>query len=261
MSDDSSSREKWVSTSASIGGECLANRGAQIESAALSPRNPCHRCREMARSLPRLALRPAYHAHLPTPLPASTEESIAAVGLQPGHPNPFRHRELLEHFARRRIDAPHLALVALPGTVPQLSVHPRHTRDEPVRFDRAQDLPRLGVDLMDLPRPMLSDPQRPLGPRESGVAAIARRRDAREDPSTLRIDLVDLLLGDLEEMRPVERRPGVRGDLERAHRLPALRIERSHVVTCGEPHARSVVGHAADVLGALEWTVLSQHFG
>ena len=103
---------------------------------------------------------------------------------------------------------------------------------------------------------MLADPQRSLRPREPGVAAISRRRNARQDAAALRIDLVDLLLRDLEEMRPVECRTRVRGDGERVHRLTALRIERGQPVARGVPYLAPVVGHAADV-AALEGAVLS----
>src|SRR5258705_9804527 len=116
------------------------------------------------------ALRPPHRPHRRA-LPAPAVEPIATVRLQPGHADPLRHLELLEHLARRRIDAPHIALLTLPRAVPQLSVDPRYAGDETVRLDGAKNLPRLGIDLVDLPLARMPDPQRPLGPRESAVAA------------------------------------------------------------------------------------------
>src|SRR5688572_12974327 len=51
-----------------------------------------------------------------------------------------------------------------------------HSRDEAVRLDRAQDRARLGVDLVDLPVAVLSDPERALGPRQARVVTLAGRR-------------------------------------------------------------------------------------
>jgi len=41
----------------------------------------------------------------------------------------------------------------------------------------------------------------------------------------LGIDLLDAILGDLKQVLAVEGRSGMRGDIDRAHRLPACRIE------------------------------------
>ena len=63
---------------------------------------------------------------------------------------PARHLQALEHLAALRVDAAQLALVALPGAVPQLAVDPGHAGDEAVGLDRAQDRAGRGIDLVDL---------------------------------------------------------------------------------------------------------------
>src|SRR5206468_42065 len=142
-----------------------------------------------------------------------------AVGLEPGNADARRHLELLQNFARSRINAPHIALVTVPGAVPELSVDPGDAGDEAIGCDRAKNRPSLGIDLMDLPLPILSDPERPFGPRESRVTTAARRRDRGEHAAGLRIDLLDTILGDLKQVPAVEGRSRVRDDVDRAQRL------------------------------------------
>ena len=67
-------------------------------------------------------------------------------------------------------------------------------------------------------------PERPLGPRHPESAAVARRRDRREHAAGLRIDLLDAVLGDLEEVLAVERRARMRRGIDRARHLPAFGI-------------------------------------
>src|ERR1700682_2391389 len=103
-----------------------------------------------------------------------------------------------------RIDSPQIALVTLPGAVPELSVDPGDPGDEAVGLDRAQDLPCVWVDLMNLSLPVLPDPERPLGPRETGVTAAARRRNRGQHAAGFRIDLLNAILGELEQVLAVE---------------------------------------------------------
>src|SRR4051812_21189257 len=91
-------------------------------------------------------------------LPASAEEPIATVRFEPRHAHAGGHVETLQHLARLRIDASHVALVGFPGAVPELPVHPRHAGDETVRLDGAKDRSSLRIDLMNLPIPMVPDP-------------------------------------------------------------------------------------------------------
>ena len=72
---------------------------------------------------------------------------------------------------------------------------------------------------MDLPVPILPDPERPFGPGEPRVAAAAGRRDRGEHAAGVRIDLLDAILGDLKQVLAVEGRSGMRGDIDRAQRL------------------------------------------
>ena len=59
---------------------------------------------------------------------------------------------------------------------------------------------------MDLPLPVLADPERAFGPGEPRVAAAARRGDRGEHAPGLRIDLLDAILGQLIEVLAVEGR-------------------------------------------------------
>ena len=110
-------------------------------------------------------------------------------------------------------------------SVPELAFDPGDAGDEAVRLDRAKNRPRLGIDLMDLPFPILPDPERAFGPRQPRVGAAAGCGDGREDAAPLRIDFLDAILGELKQMRAVEGRSGMRGDVDRAQRLAARRIE------------------------------------
>ena len=58
----------------------------------------------------------------------------------------------------------------------------------------------------------------------------------------LRIDLLDAILGDLEQMLAVEGRSRMRGDIDRAQRLPAGRIEGVQPVAGGKPDLLAVIG-------------------
>ena len=110
---------------------------------------------------------------------------------------------------------------------------------------------------MDLALAILPDPQRAFGPREPRVAAAAGRRDRREHPARLRIDLLDAVLGELEQVLAVEGRAGMRRDVERALRLAARRIEGLQRVAGGEPDVLAVEGDAVHAVDAREGAVLA----
>jgi hypothetical protein len=55
-------------------------------------------------------------------LSASAKELIAAIGFEPRYDDAARHLNPLQHLSRLRIDAPQIALVGFPGTVPQLAI-------------------------------------------------------------------------------------------------------------------------------------------
>src|SRR5262245_23733726 len=122
---------------------------------------------------------PADGSHLPAPS-SSAEELIAAIGLEPRHAHSGRHLEPLQNLSRSRIDSPHIALVTFPGAVPELAVDPGDPGDEAVGLDSTKNRACLGIDLMDLPVPLLPHPERPFGPREPRVTAAAGRRDRGE---------------------------------------------------------------------------------
>src|SRR5262249_934792 len=145
------------------------------------------------------SLGPADGSHLSAPS-SSAEELMAAIGLEPRNVDPGRHLEPLQDLSRSRIDSPHIALVPFPGAVPELSVDPGDRGDEAVGLDRAANRPCFGIHLMDLPVPILPDPERPFGPREPRVTAAARRRDRGEHAAGLRIDLLDAMSDDLKQV-------------------------------------------------------------
>src|SRR5271170_6525281 len=69
---------------------------------------------------------------------APAEELITAIGLEPQHAHSGRHIEALQNLSRSRIDSPQVALVTLPGGVPEISVDPGDTGDEAVGLDGAK---------------------------------------------------------------------------------------------------------------------------
>ena len=101
-----------------------------------------------------------------------------------------------------------------------------------------------GIDLVDLPVAILPDPQRPLGPGQARVAPAAGRRDRRQDRAARRIDLEDAVVRDLVEVLAVEGRPGVAGDVERAHALAGRRLEGVQLLAAGEPDQAAVEADA-----------------
>ena len=183
--------------------------------------------------------------HLPAPA-SSTEELIAAVGLEPRNAHSGRHLEHFQGFSRSRIDPPQIALVIFPRAVPQLSVEPGDPGDEALGLDRAKNRPGFGIDLMDLPLPVLPHPERPFGPREPRGAA--GRRGRGEHTAGLRIDLLDAILGELKQVPAVESRSGTRGDIDRAQRLSARRVEGDQLVSSGKPDVLTVIRDSMHVV-------------
>jgi hypothetical protein len=139
---------------------------------------------------------PADYSHLPA-ASSTAEELTTAIGLEPRNFHSRRHLEPLQDLSRARIDVPHIALVTFPGAVPELAVDPGDPGDEAVGLEGAKKRACLGIDLMDLPVPILPNPERPFGPREPR-ATTAGRRDCGEHTAGLRIELLDAILGELK---------------------------------------------------------------
>ena len=101
---------------------------------------------------------------------------------------------------------------------------------------------------MDLPVPILSDPERAFGPRKPRVAAAPWRRDRGDHAAGLRIDLLDAILGELKQVLPVEGCSCMRGDIDRAHRFPARRVDRGQLVSGSKPDVLTVIRDSTDVV-------------
>jgi hypothetical protein len=89
---------------------------------------------------------------------------IGAVGLKTRNPDTVGHIELLKNFSGPRIDSPQIALVTVPGGVPEISVDPGYSGDEAVGLDGAENGSGVGIDLMDLSIAILAHPKRTFGP-------------------------------------------------------------------------------------------------
>src|SRR6185369_16236936 len=112
--------------------------------------------------------------------------------------------------------------------------------DEALGLDRAEDRPRLGIDLIDLPVPVLPHPQRSFGPGHPRVTAAAGGRDRGQHSAALGIDLLDAISAELEQMPAVEGGPRVRGDLDRSPGPPARGVEGDQTVARAEPDLSAV---------------------
>jgi hypothetical protein len=192
---------------------------------------------------------------------SAAKELIAAIAFQARHADTGRHIELLQDLTRPRIYSPQIAFVTFPSAVPKLSIDPGDPGDEAAALDGAKNRPGLGINLMDLAVPILPHPQRAFGPGESGVAAAAGRRDRSKHPAGFRIDLPDTILGDLKQVLAVESRSSVRGDIDRAERLAARRIESVQLVSGGKPDLPAVISYAMHSPGSRKGPVFANDFG
>src|SRR5215469_15811557 len=168
-----------------------------------------------------------------------------------------RHVEALENLTGSRVDSPQIALVAFPGGMPQLPVNPGDSGDEAVGLYGAKNCPCLGIDLMDLPAPILPDPKRAFRPGKPRITATAGRRDRGEHTAALGIDFMDAILSDLKYVPAVEGRSCMRGDINRALHLAARRIEGIQLVSGSKPDVLTVIGDTVHCVDAWEGAILS----
>src|SRR5690606_24141930 len=126
---------------------------------------------------------------------AAAIEAVGAVRFEAGEAGAVRQLEDFQRLAGLRIDAAQVALLALPGAVPQIAVDPCDAGHHPRTVDRAQYRAGVGIDLVDLALSILADPQRAFGPCHARIAAIARRGNRRQHLAGFRIDLLDAALG------------------------------------------------------------------
>src|SRR5262249_28958779 len=143
---------------------------------------------------------------------------------------------------------------------PELSVDPGDPGDEAVGLDGAKNRPCLGIDLMDFPVLILPHPERPFGPREPRVTAAAGPRDRGEQTAGLRIDLLDATLGDLKQVLAVEGCSCMRGDINRAQRLPARRIEGVQLVSGSKPDLLTVIRDPMHAVDTWKGSILTDDF-
>src|SRR5262249_1000737 len=156
---------------------------------------------------------------------------------------------------------PQLALLGFPGAVPQRALDPGDAGDEAVAVDAAQDLAGFGIDLVNLAVAILADPQRALGPGQAGGTALARCRNRRGHFAPRRVDLLDAALGDLEQVPAVEGRARMGGDVDRARRLAARRIEGGQLLAGRHPDLLAVIGNAMYMVDAGEGAIFLDDVG
>src|SRR5262245_61837766 len=125
---------------------------------------------------PPCPFRTAHGANLSARSAAAIEE-VGPVRLEAADKGATRHLQPVEDGAALRVDAADIAFVPFPGPVPQLAVDPGHAGDEAVGLDGAQDRAGRGIDLVDLPIAILSDPEAAFRPGEPRVATIAGSRN------------------------------------------------------------------------------------
>jgi hypothetical protein len=191
----------------------------------------------------------------------SAEELVGAIGLKAGNPNSVGHFEPLKNFSGLRLDPPQVALVTVPGGVPELSIDPGNSGDEAVGLDGAKNGTGFGIDLMDLSLAILTDPECPFGPGESRVATAPGSGYRSEDTAGFRIYLLDAILGELKQMLAIKGSSGVRRDFDRAQLLSARRIESVQLVSGREPDVLAVIRNSTDAVDPRKWTILPNNFG
>jgi hypothetical protein len=119
----------------------------------------------------------------------------------------------------------------------------------------------LGINLMDFPFSVLPHPERSFGPREPRVTAATGRRNRGENAAAIRIDFLDAILYDLKEVLAVEGRSCMPGDINRAQRFTARRIEGVELVSRSNPHVLTVKRNPMHVIDARKRSIFMENFG
>jgi hypothetical protein len=68
------------------------------------------------------------------------------------------------------------------------------------------------------------------------------------------------MIGDLVQVLAVEGRACVCGDIERAQRLAALRIEHVQLVSAGKPDVLTIIGDATHAIDTRKWAIFIDDF-
>src|SRR4051812_390175 len=144
---------------------------------------------------------------------------------------------------------PAVALIAFRSGVPKVSIDPSDTGYEAVGLDRSENFAGVRVDLMDFPVTILPHPQGSLGPRKPRVTTAARGRNRGKHMPGFEIDLLDSVLGYLKEVLAIKGCSRMRGDIDRAHRLPACGIECIQSISGRKPDLLTVIGNSVHVIG------------
>jgi len=155
---------------------------------------------------------------------------------------------------------PQITFIPFQGGVPQLSIDPRDSGHEAVGFDGAKDRACFGIDLVDLPCPILSNPESAFSPRKSRVTAVAGRRDGGENLTRHWINLLNAILGDLKQMAAIEGRSCMRCDIHRTLDFAARRIEGIQPVPGCEPDVLTVIANSVHAVSSGEGAILPHDF-
>jgi hypothetical protein len=145
--------------------------------------------------------------------------------------------------------------------MPKLAVDPGDPCDHAVALDGPENCSCVGIDLINLPVAILPHPECPFSPRKPRIAPAARRWDRGQDMTGVRIDLLDPVHGDLKQVATVEGCSRVRGDVDRAHRLPTAGIEGLQLVSGSKPDVPAVKRDPVDVVSIAKRSVLTEDFG
>jgi len=121
--------------------------------------------------------------------------------------------------------------------------------------------PCLGIDLMDLPVSILphqsvpSAHVSPESPPPPGAGIVASTRPVFGSIFWMRSS------ASLKQVLAVEGRSCMRGDIDRAQRLPARRIEGVQLVSSSKPDVLTVIRDSVHVVGTRKGSILTDDFG